>query len=257
MLRGEGGGQLPVAVGAARASPRGAASSPRADRRPAEARRRAGRRRRSPGAGGGRRRATRAAASAGPSAPATATASGGARAQRAPQAGVRPRRSVLRRRRASLGAAAARPRRPVAVAGVELEPVQGGGDVAAEHASRRARPGPARASGRRELDGAPRSARRGARSPGAAARRGRGASARSSASGCGSRSSSRSSEPSRPPLTVSSVAAAGERVRVRIGLEPEPGGVAGHAQQPGGVVLERGVVEHAQAARAQVLRAPG
>ena len=42
----------------------------------------------------------------------------------------------------------------------------------------------------------------------------------------------------------------GERVRVRIGLEPEPRGVAGHAQQPGRVVLERALVQHPQHAGA-------
>jgi hypothetical protein len=45
----------------------------------------------------------------------------------------------------------------------------------------------------------------------------------------------------------------GERVGLRIGLEPEPGAVAGHAQQAGRVVIERALVEHAQHAGGEVL----
>ena len=48
----------------------------------------------------------------------------------------------------------------------------------------------------------------------------------------------------------------GQPVGALVRLEAQPGGVAGQAQQPGGIVEERPVVQHAQAPRLEVLARP-
>ena len=66
-----------------------------------------------------------------------------------------------------------------------------------------------------------------------------------------------SSAPTRDPLTVpsapSSIAPSDQRARVRLDLEAQPGRVASQPQQPGRIVDEAAVVQHAQPARLEIL----